>query len=253
MSAQDSIQSSNDTSTENTALPPATADTVPTGKADRPVKLVHSLFVPLVTLIVFAIVIVASYRGNESSRLITTADHGEIPAHPASPVHPTAAVSTDKSIDPPEANTVSMPATAFSEAPVSLDQPTEPESVPVTEPPVSVEVVSTTTAQPPLVTSRPLADEPQPLAQQARQQTVPISSTADQALTGYDGRLESWRRSYLLAQQARRIHRLKMHEYRAVVEKRIEQDRRDMHRRRQQNKRLERFEQNPKDRPYDPI
>ena len=46
--------------------------------------------------------------------------------------------------------------------------------------------------------------------------------------------MEQRRRSYQEAAQARREYLIKMHEYRAAVQKRIHQDRRDMYDRRQQ-------------------
>ncbi len=48
--------------------------------------------------------------------------------------------------------------------------------------------------------------------------------------------MEERRRAYEEATQARREHMIKMHEYRAAVQKRIEQDRQDMYKRRHETR-----------------
>jgi len=204
----------------------------------------HSYFIPVVLLIVLCVIIVSTFYSEEFNNLIAGATSHDQADEPVSYVTEQTLASS-KAIDKPEdnaksnINTVTASVTEVpQEAANAVIETTVPDST----------FTTAATASSDTAVKQALNPESENLVSMEDEVSYPDRKIHDpypyapptsyglprQQQTAYNEMMEQRRRSHEEAMQARREHMIRMHEYRAAVLKRIEQDRLDMYKRMQE-------------------
>ncbi len=212
-------------------------------QTDDPDSNTHAYFIPIVVLIVLGVIIVSTFYSKEFNNLIAGSAPHDQAEEPASEVTAHSLTNT-QALDKPEdkaesnSNTETLSVTKVSdEVPTSIVETAVADSTLTTADSPSSETAAERALAPGLNNHVSMEDgssypditnrDPYPYA-------PPMSYGMPQQQKAYNEMMEQRRSSYEEAMQARRDHMLKMHEYRAAVLKRIEQDRLDMHKRMQE-------------------
>ena len=207
-------------------------------QSENPDENAHGYFIPLVMGIVIGIIIVSTFYNTEFNNLITgvaSTDHANELSADANEKLAASSVSIDDSADRADQSVTSeveFLADATKEVTTRVNESAGAGST------------STTPATPSAVTIAGNNVNPQPYIIASQEYQAPFSVRQDnyapyappmpygtperlQQEHGYT--VEQRRRAHEEANLARREHMMKMHEYKAAVQKRIEQDRRDMY------------------------
>lgn len=244
MSESDSTQSSdNNANTGNNTI--NSAQTAPrlNQESDNPGQNTHAYFIPLVMAIVISVIIVATFYSNEFNNLfagVVTPDHGDELTSPGQEKLLTTAGAIDEFADTAEtkANTASAAANkAADEVATTVVETAASDSSLIPAETPSSETITVTALSPGTATLASL-DKQLPTSDSQYPNAYPYAPPMAHGLpedyqNAYNEMMQQRRRSYDGAVQARREHLIKMHEYRAAVQKRIHQDRQDMYKRKQ--------------------
>jgi hypothetical protein len=248
MSASVSIQSSDNHLNANSNTINKTPDLNKQSK--DPDENIHGYFIPLVMGIVLGIIIVATFYSEEFNKLVTgvasTDQAYELSSEASSRL--LASSSSTDTADSAVIAEATVAAKASNEVTTSAAEPAGAGSTSTTPDTSSAETVSGNYANPQLYIAT--SQEYRAPVTARQNNYAPYAppmpyGMPEQLQQDYNNTLEERRRAYEEATQARREHMIKMHEYRAAVEKRIEQDRQDMYKRRletRQQKQRERDE-----------
>ena len=209
-----------------------------TGNSGEPT---HSYFIPLVMLIVLGIIIVSTFYSKEFNHLIAGATLSDQADEHASAATENALASS-KAIDDSEDNATSKPKTET--APVTMVlhkvatavlETTVPDAT-LAKADTASSVTSAKQALAPELNSRASTRDEASYPDRKNHDPYPYAPSMSYGMprqyhSSYNEMMEQRRRSHEEARQARKEHRIKMHEYRAAVLKRIKQDRLDMYKR----------------------
>ena len=239
MSASASSQSSDNHQNANNNTINTTPD--PNKQSENPDENTHGYFIPLVMGIVLGVIIVATFYSEEFNNLISdvaSTDQAYELNSEANGKLLASSASIDTSADTADSSVISevaVVANASNEVTTWVAEPAGAGSI------------STTPATSSAITVAGNNVNPQPYIVASQEYQVPVTSRQDNSAPyappmpygiperrqqGYNDTMEERHRAYEEAAQARREHMIKMHEYRAAVQKRIEQDRQDMYKRR---------------------
>ena len=238
MSASASTQSSDNHLNADSTINNTAPD--PNKQSENPAENTHGYFIPLIMGIVLGIIIVATFYSKEFDNLVTgvasTDQAGELNSEANGKLQASPA-SIDASADTADSGEIAGAAVI---AKASNEFTTRAE-------PAGAGSTSATPATSSAITVAGNNVNPQPYIVASQEYQVPVTSRQDNSAPyappmpygiperrqqGYNDTMEERHRAYEEAAQARREHMIKMHEYRAAVQKRIEQDRQDMYKRR---------------------
>ena len=201
----------------------------------------HDYFVPAIVMVVLCILFVATFHEKNTSDHadgvadITQAEKPAVKKTAVTTIHANSPEVADASIKTMPVTTISEPSiprdqdvttqtsVSADTADADLNSPAQNSLTAGIDGTVTKPAMHTTS------TGKPAADQNAPDRDPANKESVRQAPAADRrqaAIPMQDQR----RRLYQDARQAHQAHRMKMLEYRAVVEKRIEQDRRDLYR-----------------------
>ena len=251
MSVSASIQSPDNHQNANSTTIKTTPD--PNKQSENPDENTHGYFVPLVMGIVLGVIIVATFYSEEFNNLVpgvASTDQADELNSEANGKPQANSASIDASFDTTDSSVIAVTAVAAKASSEVTARATEPAGAGSTTTPgtSSAETVAGNYVNPQLYIVASSEYQAPFTARQDRYAPYapPIPyGMPERRQQGYNNTHEERRRAYKEATQARREHMIKMHEYRAVVQKRIEQDRQDMYKRRletRQKKQRERDE-----------
>ena len=244
MSVSASTQSSDNHQDANSNTINTTPDT--NMQSDNPDENTHGYFIPLVLGIVFGVIIVATFYSEEFNNLFT----GVASTDQADELNPDAngklqasSASIDAFADTADSGVtaeVAVAAKASSEVTARTTEPAGAGSTSTKPATSSAETGAGNYVNPQLYIA---ASQEYQAPFTTRQDNYPSYAPPmpygipEQLQQDYNNSMEERRRAYEEAAQARREHMIKIHDYRAAVQKRIEQDRQDMYKSRQQMQR----------------
>ena len=246
MSASASTQSSDNHLNTDSNLINTTPD--PNKQSENPDENTHGYFIPLVTGIVLGVIIVATFYSEEFNNLVTgvaSTDQANELSSDANGKLLASSASIDTSADTDDSSVITEAAVVANASNEVTTRVTEP-------------VVSGSTSTTPGTSSAETVAgnyvNPQPYKVASQEYQAPFMARQDNSAPyappmpygmperrqqDYNDTMEELRRAYDEATQARREHMIKMHEYRAAVQKRIKQDRQDMYKRRHETRQQE--------------
>jgi len=236
MSVSASTQSSDDHQDANSNTINTTPD--PNMQSDNPDENTHGYFIPLVMGIVLGIIIVATFYSEEFNKLVTGVASTDQAYELSSEENARLLASTasiDVSADTADSAViaeVAVAAKAPNEVTTRADEPDGTGSSSTTPGTSSAETVAGNDVNPRLYIAA--AQEYRAPFTARQNYNAPYAppmpyGMPEQRQPDYNNTNQERRRAYEEATQARREHMIKMREYRAAVEKRIEQDRQDMY------------------------
>jgi len=236
MSVSASTQSPDNHQNANSTTIKTTPD--PNKQSENPDENTHGYFVPLVMGIVLGVIIVATFYSEEFNNLVPGAastDQADELNSEANGKPQANSASIDASFDTTDSSVIAdtaVAAKAYSEVTARATGPAGAGSTTTTPGTSSAETVAGNYVNPRLYI---VASQEYQAPFTARQDhyapyAPPIPyGMPERRQQDYNNTHEERRRAYEEATQARREHIIKMREYRAAVEKRIEQDRQDMY------------------------
>lgn len=241
MNASASSQSSDNHQNANSNTINTTPD--PKKQSENPDENTHGYFIPLVIGIVLGVIIVATFYSEEFNNLVirvASTDQAYELNSEANGKLLSSSASIDTSADTDDSSVIDEAAIATKASSEVTTRVAEPAGAGST---------STTPVTPPAETGAGNSVNPQRYIVASQEYQASFTARQDnyapyappmpygmpeQHQQDYNNTMEERRRAYEEATHARREHMIKMHEYRAAVQKRIEQDRQDMYKRRQE-------------------
>jgi hypothetical protein len=212
----------------------------PDKKIDNAGETTQQYFIPVVVLIVLSIIVVSTFYSKEFNHLIAGAAHHDQAGGFASEVAENSRTSSKVLVEP-EAKVQSNPnAEAASVTEVPQEAATAEIETTVhdsglttadTSPSDTAAIQTSTPESNSLVSINGELSYPATNSHDPLPYAPPTNYGMPRQRQAYNEKMEQWRRSPEEAMRARREHMMKIHEYRAAVLKRIEQDRLDMYKR----------------------